>query len=156
MADTKIPGVSGTYDKYIEALMKVERIPRDNAAKELDSYKMQQSAWRQVYRYSNDFKTTAKDLYSYNNPFAEKTAISSNENAITATTTRDAKEQAFKVKVHQLAESDSFLSAEIEKNANVPKGTYTFVVGDKTISFNWKGGTYKSFMEVVNNRGKGV
>ena len=50
MADTKIPGVSGTYDKYIEALMKVERIPRDNAAKELDSYKMQQSAWRQVYR----------------------------------------------------------------------------------------------------------
>lgn len=112
MADTKIPGVSGTYDKYIEALMKVERIPRDNAAKELDSYKMQQSAWRQVYRYSNDFKTTAKDLYSYNNPFAEKTAISSNENAVTATTTRDAKEQSFKIKVHQLAESDSFLSSE--------------------------------------------
>lgn len=156
MSDLSIPGVSGTYDKYIEALMKVERIPRDNAQKDLDKFKDKRLAWQNVNSLSSKLRTSSNALYSFNNPFAEKTVVSSDEGAITATTTREAENNSFKIAVERIAKPDSFLSSPMQKDQIVPAGKYTFVVGDKTISFNWKGGSYKSFAETINKRGKGI
>ncbi|MBQ7612546.1 MAG: flagellar filament capping protein FliD [Spirochaetaceae bacterium] len=156
MSDITIPGVSGGYDNYIEALMKVERIPRDNAQKELDVYREKRLAWQSVNRLSNDLRTISNSLYSFNNPFSEKIVSSSEENAITATATREASNASFKIRVDRIAASDSFLSNPIEKNMNVPAGKYTFSVGDKMISFNWKGGNYRNFIETINKQGKDI
>lgn len=156
MSDMNIPGVKGTYDSYVEALMKVERVPRDNAQKDLDSYNEKKKAWQSVNRLSADLRRISNKLYSYENPFAEKKVDSSNERAITATAKREAENAKFKLRVDRVASSDSFLSLPVDKKMNVPQGTYTFIVGDKTISFNWKGGNYRSFMEAVNKRSKGV
>lgn len=156
MSDMNIPGVTGTYDNYVEALMKVERVPRDNAQKDLDTYKDKRTAWQNVNRLASTLRKSSNALYSFNNPFAEKIVGSSDENAVTATATRSAENASFKIKVDKIASSDSFLSQPIDKKMEVPAGTYTFVVGDKTISFNWKGGNYRAFMDTINKRGKDI
>lgn len=155
MSDISIPGVSASKyktDELIQGLMKAERIPRDRADKELTAYKNEQTAWRDLNKHTTNLRDASKLLYSYNNPFSEKTATSTNENAITANVTRDAREQSFKVSVTQTAQADSFLSSPISIKGTVPKGDYAFSVGDKNFSFAWKGGSYKEFVEAINKR----
>lgn len=159
MSDISIPGVTASKyktDELIAGLMKAERIPRDRADADLTTYKKQQSAWRDVNQRSTTLRDSAKSLYSYNNPFTEKTVSSTNERAITASATRDAVNQSFKVSVSQVAAADAFLSSEISADGKVAKGTFEFSVGDSKVTFAWKGGSYKDFAEALNRRGAGV
>lgn len=154
MADISIPGVSDKYktNDYIEALMKKERIPLNHEQESLDRYKEQQSAWRDINTRMSSLRTSTKNLYSFENPFNNKLAKSSDENAVTATADRDASYESFKVDVIKEAKSDRFLSGELDKNSPVPKGKYTFQVADKTITFNWKGGKLSDFITSLNRR----
>ncbi len=159
MSDISIPGVTTSKyktDELIQGLMKVERLPRDRAAEDLEGYKKQQGAWRDVNQQTSTLREVARSLYSFDNPFSEKTASSTDERAVTAEVTREAREQSFKVSVNQLAEADSFLSEPIAKNDKVPAGNYTFTVGDSAVSFQWKGGSYRDFINALNRRGTGV
>lgn len=156
MSDLSIPGVNSQYEKLIEAIMKSERIPRDRVSAELDKYELQNNSWTQVGRISAELRDISRSLYSFNNPFFEKIAESSNEKAFTAVAARDIKDQTAKLSIIQTASADSFLSKEITKDLKVPKGQYTFRVGEKDISLNWNGGSYKSFAEALNKRGKGT
>lgn len=154
MADISIPGVSDKYktNDYIEALMKKERIPLDHEQESLDRYKEQQSAWRDINTRMSSLRTSTKNLYSFENPFNNKLAESSDENAVTATADRDASYESFKIDVIKEAKADRFLSGELDKNSQVPKGKYTFQVADKTITFNWKGGKLSDFITSLNRR----
>lgn len=159
MSDISIPGVTASKyktDELIQGLMKVERLPRDRAAEDLEEYKKEQSAWRDVNQQTSALRDIARSLYSYNNPFSEKTGTSTDDRAITASASREARDQSFKVSVNQLAEADAFLSSQVDKNAKVPSGNYTFSVGDSTVSFAWKGGSYRDFISALNRRGTGV
>lgn len=158
MAEISIPGVSNKYktNDYIEALMKKERIPLTREQETLDRYKEQQSAWRGVNQKMTELRESTKALYSYDNPFNNKIASSTNENAVTADAGREAAFGQVKIDVIKPASTDRFLSAELEKNATVPQGTYTFQVADKTVSFNWKGGKITDFVNSLNRRGNNV
>ena len=152
-----IPGIgAGKYDNLIETLMKKERAPRDSAAEDLKKYEQQNAIWRKINQFSTEIREKTRDLYSFNNPFVEKTVASSNERAVTATASRDAREQTFKISINQIAQADSFLSNEVSKDFQVPKGLYTFTVGEKKLSVNWQGGKYRSFIDAVNKKGKDV
>ncbi len=159
MSDISIPGVTASKyktDELIQGLMKVERVPRDRANADLETYKKQQSAWRQINQSSTTLRDAAKSLYSFNNPFNEKLADSTDARALTASATREARDQSFRVTVNQIAEADAFLSSELPSDAKVPGGTYTFSVGDARVSFKWKGGSYGDFAEALNRRGEGT
>jgi flagellar hook-associated protein 2 len=159
MSDISIPGVTASKyktDELIKGLMKVERVPRERADKDLQTYKKEQSAWRTVNQSSITLRDSARALYSFNNPFTEKLAESTNERAIDASATREAREQSFKVSVSQIADTDSFLSREVPKDGKVPKGNYTFSVGDKSVNFAWKGGSYREFIDALNRRSEGL
>ncbi len=156
MSDISIPGVNSTYEKLVEALMKKERIPRDREAESLERLKLQDESWREVNKFSVEIRDAARSLYSFNNPFAEKIAESTNERSVTATASRSAKNQTVKLTVVQTAESDKFLSNEIDKNLEIKKGKYTFKIGEKTISVTWKGGKYKGFIDLINERAKNI
>ncbi|UTC76243.1 flagellar filament capping protein FliD [Treponema sp. OMZ 792] len=156
MSDLSIPGVNSTYEKLVEALMKKERIPRDREAEKLERLKLQDDSWRQVNKFSLEVRNAARDLYSFNNPFVEKIAESSNERSFTATASRGAKDQNVKINVVQIAEADKFLTKEVNKDIEIKKGVYTFKVGEKNISVNWKGGKYKGFIDLVNSRAKEI
>ena len=154
MADLSIPGVSGQYDKLIEAIMKAERLPRDKESSSLETFKGQLSYWQALNQAGAQVKDVARSFYSFNNPFNEHIATSSNEASFTATATRDAKEQTAKFFVKQIAMADSFLSDEIAKDTKIEKGRYVFVVGERRLELDWKGGNYKSFMQAINRRAK--
>ena len=156
MSDLSIPGVNSTYEKLVEALMKKERIPRDREAEKLERLKLQDDSWRQVNKFSLEVRNAARDLYSFNNPFVEKIAESSNERSFTATASRGAKDQNVKLNIVQVAEADKFLSTEINKDLQIPKGKYTFKIGEKSVSVNWKGGKYKGFIDLVNSKAKEI
>ena len=154
MADISIPGVSDKYktNDYIEALMKKERIPLNHEQESLDRYKEQQSAWRDMNTRMSSLRTSTKNLYSFENPFNNKLATSTEENAVTAEAGREAPYESFKIDVIQEAKADRFLSGELSKNSTFPKGKYTFQVADKTITFNWKGGKLTDFINSLNKR----
>ncbi|UTC61555.1 flagellar filament capping protein FliD [Treponema sp. OMZ 788] len=156
MSDLSIPGVNSTYEKLVEALMKKERIPRDREADKLERLQLQDDSWRQVGKFSLEVRNAARELYSFNNPFVEKIAESSNERSVTATASRGAKDQNIKINVIQVAESDKFLTKEVNKDIEIKKGKYTFKVGEKNVSVNWKGGKYKGFIDLVNSRAKDI
>ena len=154
MADLSIPGVNNQYEKLVEAIMKAERLPREKVATELEKYKEHLSFWQSLNQFSTQVKDVSRSFYSFNNPFNEHIATSSNEAGITALATRDAKEQVAKITVKQIASADSFLSNEVSKDTKVEAGTYIFRVGEKTLELKWNGGNYKSFMQAINRRGK--
>ena len=157
MAEIAIPGVSDKYGttKLIEDLMKLERVPLERAKTEKETYEKEKVVWSEVSQRLSKLQDSSRTLYSFDNPFNERIADSNNE-AVTATATREASLGDIKIQVIQTAGTDRFLSKNLDKNYQVPKGQYTFLVGDKSVEFNWKGGSIKEFTEAVNRRGNGL
>jgi len=158
MAGVNIPGVSDKYktNDLVEGLMKVERIPLTREQDTLESYKTQQSAWRDINQKMSSLRDSVKALYSFDNPFNNKLASSSDEFAITADAGKDAPYSSFKIDVITPATADRFLSKEIEKGETVPEGTYTFKIGESKVSFKWRGGKVEDFITSLNKRGADV
>ena len=152
MAGLNIPGVTDQYNTNdtVEKLMKVERIPLTREEKQLESYKAQKDAWRDINTKLSSLRESTKSLYSFENPFNNKISSSTEENAITAEATRSAELQSFKIDVIQPATQDRFLSDELDNDFKVPKGMYSYKVGEKTVNINWKGGSLKDFSTSLN------
>ena len=158
MAGLSIPGVTDTYNTNdtVEKLMQIERIPLTREQNQLDEYKSQQTAWREVNTQLTSLRDSTKNLYSYENPFNNKLTTSTDEAAITATANRSADIQSFKVDVIQPATADRFLSEELASDFKVPAGVYTYKVGEKQLTVNWKGGSLKDFSNAINKRSNGI
>lgn len=158
MPDINIPGVSDKYktNDLVKSLIEVEKIPLKREQTKLDSYKSEREYWQRINQNMNSLRETTRTLYSFDNPFNEKIASSSNEYSITATPTRDASIESFKIDVDKIATADRFLSTEIDKSSTVPQGKYTYSVGDKTVSLNWKGGKVSDFVTSLNKRSNGI
>lgn len=158
MSDFSIPGV-GTQDKYgtdklIAGLMKIEQVPRDRAQKQLDSFQKQKSVWLDLTQQTSSLRDSARNLYSFRNPFSDRIAASSDERVLTATATREALEQTRKVTVEKMASADRFLSSNLAPDYKVPKGDYKFGVGDSTIELNFLGGSLQDFADAVTRKGR--
>ena len=158
MAGLNIPGVTDQYNTNdtVEKLMKIERIPLTREQNQLESLKTEKNAWRDINTKLSSLRDNTKTLYSFENPFNSKLTSSTEEYAITAEANRSASLQSFKVDVIQAASSDRFLTDELENDFMVPVGTYTYKVGEKQITFNWKGGTLKDFSNAINKRGNNI
>ncbi len=158
MAGLSIPGVTDTYNTNdtVEKLMQIERIPLTREQNQLDEYKSQQTAWREVNTQLTSLRDSTKTLYSYENPFNNKLTTSTDEIAITATANRGADIQSFKIDVIQPATADRFLSDELDSSYKVPAGVYTYKVGEKQLTVNWKGGSLKEFSDAINKRSNGI
>jgi flagellar hook-associated protein 2 len=157
MSDIYIPGVRSRFntDTIIEDLMKVERIPRDRAEQQIETFQSEKGYWQEIGRRITTLRESARSLYSFQNPFAERSARSSDESVLTATATRQALEQERTFTVKQIAKADRFLSNPLESSFKVPEGTYSFKIGNDEISLNYRGGTLKDFTEILNRRGRG-
>ncbi|MCL1813474.1 MAG: flagellar filament capping protein FliD [Treponema sp.] len=157
MSDIYMPGVRSRLntDKLIEDLMKVERIPRDRAEKQIETYQAEKGYWQEVGRRVTALRDSARFMYSFQNPFAERSARSSDESVLIANATRQAVEQERSFSVKQVAKADRFLSDPLELNYKVEPGKYTFTVGSDEITVDYRGGTLRDFTEILNRRGRG-
>ena len=102
MADgLTIPGVTDRYktNDLVNSLMEVERIPLKREEEALEGYKKQQGAWRDVNQKMSTLRESVKTLYSFENPFSNKLASSSEENAVTVEAGREAEYGSFKIDI---------------------------------------------------------
>jgi flagellar hook-associated protein 2 len=151
-----MPGIKSRFnsEKTIEDLMKIERIPKERAEKNIDRLETEKSYWQEVGRRMNALRDSARSLYSFQNPFNERLVRSSDEAVLSGTAVREAAEQERNFIVRQTAQADRFLSMPLEDNFKVEGGVYTFSVGGEEISFNFKGGSLKEFTDALNRRGR--
>jgi flagellar hook-associated protein 2 len=156
MSDIYVPGVKSRFntDKLIEDLMKVERIPRDRVEKRVEALETEKTYWQEMGRRMTALRESARQLFSFQNPFNERMVVSQDDSVIGATATREAAEQKHQFTVQQLAAADRFISVPLDETYKAPSGTYAFSVGDDRISFAFRGGTLREFADALNRRGK--
>jgi len=156
MSDIYMPGVRSRFntDQIVEDLMRLERIPRERTERGIEDLQLQKSYWQEIGRRINAVRDSARFLYSFQNPFNERLAHSENDTAITAAATREATEQAYTFTVKQTAQADRFLSRPLDERMRIEAGTYAFSVGNDEISINFRGGTLRDFVDMVNRRGQ--
>jgi flagellar hook-associated protein 2 len=156
MSDIYIPGIKSRLntEKIIEDLMKVERVPRDRAAENLERLKTEKTYWQDLGKRITALRDSARNLYSFQNPFNERIVRSSDEFVLTGTATREAVEQERYFTVKQIAQADRFLSAPIEDNYRIEGGQYSLKLGKEEISFNFRGGGVREFADALNRNGK--
>ena len=157
MSDVYIPGVKSRFntETLIEDLMKVERIPRDRAEKQIETYQEEKGYWQEVGRRITALRDSARFLYSFQNPFSERTARSSDDSILIATANRQAVEQERTFTVKQIAKADRFLSNPLDPSFKVDPGKYTFTVGNDEITLDYRGGSLRDFAEILSRRGRG-
>jgi flagellar hook-associated protein 2 len=156
MPDVYVPGVTSRFDsnKLIEDLMRVERIPRERIDRNVESLETQKTYWQDIGRKITTLRESARTLYSFQNPFNDRTVRSSDDLVISGTATRDAAPQERSFAVKQTAQADRFLSSPQADSFRVEKGSYAFFLGEEEISFEFRGGSLREFTEAVNRRGR--
>ncbi len=158
MSDISIPGISSKYNttKLIEDLVQAERVRLTRMEEQVDELETNQSTWQQINRDLSDLQRAAKSLYGFENPFSERIVVSSDEGVLDAAATRVASVGKHSITVKQLASSDRFLTASLEKSFRVDGGKYTFLVGDQSVSLHYRGGTLDDFADRLTDKGKGI
>jgi flagellar hook-associated protein 2 len=156
MSDVFIPGVRSRFNtgQIIEDLMNLERIPRDRTQQNIDNLQVQRGYWQEVGRRITSLRESARFLFSFQNPFNDRIANSSDSSVITATATREAREQSFSFTVRQTAQADRFLSAPLDERTRIERGNYVFTIGNDEISIDFRGGTLREFVDIINRRGR--
>jgi len=155
MSDVYMPGIKSRFNSedIIDKLMRLERIPKERTEKNIDNLQTQKSYWQEVGRRINSMRESARFLFSFQNPFNDRLALSTDESVLTASATREAEEQSYRFTVKQTAQADRFLSTPLDEKTKIEAGNYNFTVGNDKISINFRGGTLKDFVEVINRRG---
>ena len=156
MSDIYIPGIKSRFnsDQIIEDLMKIERVPKDRAEKNIERFETEKGYWQDLGQRINSLRSTARQLFSFQNPFSDRIVRSGDESVLTGTAVREATEQERSFTVKQIAQADRFLSTPLEEDYKVDGGTYAFSVGKDEISFDFRGGTLKEFTDALNRRGR--
>lgn len=156
MSDISIPGVPGSSkyntDQMIEELMKAERIPLDRMEAEKEAFETKRSAWQGTNRNLTQLREAARALFSFENPFNERIATSSDESVLTASADRTAALENSMLEVKSVAGRDRFASRSLDNDFEVRAGTYRFEVGEQEIGFTFRGGSLESFARTVNER----
>jgi len=134
--------------------MRVERIPKNRIERNIDTQEARKTYWKDIGKRITSLRESARFLFSFQNPFNDRVAVSSDENSITATATREAVEQDYRFSVKQLAQADRFLSPPLDEKTKIEAGNYTFTVGKEEISFNFRGGSLREFADALNRRGR--
>ena len=158
MSDVYMPGVKSRFnsEKIIEDLMKLERAPKEKTEKKIDDQQSRITWWQDLGRRVTSFRESAQMLFSFQNPFSERTVVSSNDRVITAAANRNAEEGVYQFTVKQLAQADRFLSSPLDEKTTIEAGTYGFTLADKeAVSVNFKGGTLREFIDIINRQGRG-
>jgi len=158
VSDISIPGVSSKYNtsKLISDLVDVERIRLTNMEDDVSSLEETKTTWRQINRNLGNLQRSAKSLYGFENPFSEKTAVSSDERILTASATRTAPFDEYSITVKQVATSDRFLTPSLDRSFRVESGNYTFHIGDEIVTLRYRGGTIDDFANRLSTKGEGL
>jgi flagellar hook-associated protein 2 len=154
MSDITIPGVTSKVDtkSIIDALMDVERVKLTRKEDEVQALKNEKKVWQDINVKLAKLQGAAKNLFGFQNPFNEKIAESTDTAVMTATAGRESVVEEKKFLIKQIATSDRFMSRSIDTKFEAPSGTYRFQVGEKEVTFSFKGGSLKELADIINRK----
>jgi flagellar hook-associated protein 2 len=155
--DIYVPGVHSRFntDSIIEGLMQVERIPRNRVEENVTALESQKTYWQDLGRRMSSVRESARSLYSFQNPFNERLAVSDDSSVLTASANREASETEHFFTVKQIAEADRFISLPLDPAYKVAAGEYRLTAGESAVSFTFRGGSVTEFADMLNRRGSG-
>jgi flagellar hook-associated protein 2 len=158
MSEIFIPGINSRFNtgQIVEDLMRIERIPRDRAERNVERLEDQRTHWQEISRRTVALRDSARHLFSFQHPFNDRIVSSDDSSALTGTAVRGALQQERSFTIQQVAQADRFLSTTLDPDFRVESGTFTFSVGDEEISFDFGGGTLRDFSDALNRRGQGI
>ena len=153
-----IPGVSRKYESEdtIEKLVEAESIPLARMEREKETYQNQKRAWVNLNQQMVSVRDSAQILYSFQNPFNDRIANSSDQSVLSATADRTAVEEEVSILVKRIAAADRFLSKPLPKDYKAPAGLYRFRIGEDEVRINFRGGTLKELAEAINSKSDGL
>lgn len=154
MSDIAIPGFSSESNtaKQIENLMKAKRIPLEKMEIKQEEYTTLKGIWQDLTVTLSKLSDSANKLYGFENPFNEKNVNSSNEKILTAKSERTAIDENLSFIVDNIATADKFVSYQIDSEKTIPKGTYTFTVGEDDTTLKYRGGSLDDFVTKLNKK----
>jgi flagellar hook-associated protein 2 len=157
VSDIYAPGITSRFntDKLIEGLMKIERVPKERSEKDREILQAQRGYWQDINRRISTLRDSARQLYSFQNPFSDRVVTSSDGTVLAGTATRQTAPWSREFIIKQIAQADRFLSEPLDESFKVPAGTYTFSSGKEKVSFDFKGGSLRDFVDALMRRGKG-
>jgi flagellar hook-associated protein 2 len=122
--------------------MAVERLPKTRIEANVEKLSSEKTYWQDLGRRLSGLRDGARALYSFQNPFNERTVTSSDEASLSAQATREASNQEHSFVVRQIAQADRFISRPLAEDYRAEAGTYTFGVGTDEVSIQWLIMTY--------------
>lgn len=154
MSDISIPGVSSRFNtgQMVEELVKAERVPLDRLETRKTDLETQRSTWQSFNRQLTVLRDAARSLFSFENPFNDRSAVSSNESVLTASSDRNTPEGISSIVVNKVAKPDKFISEPVPNDFDVPQGIYEFSVGSTPITLRFRGGNLEEFSAALNQR----
>ncbi|MGL1894089.1 MAG: flagellar filament capping protein FliD [Spirochaetaceae bacterium] len=154
MSDIAIPGFSNDSNsaKQVENLMKAKRIPLEKMEIKQEEFTNLKGIWQDLNVTLSKLSDSANKLYGFENPFSEKTVNSSNDTILTAESERNAIDENMSFIVDKIATSDKFVSKQINNDTSIPRGNYTFSIGDNDTVFKYRGGKLEDFVTKINKK----
>ncbi|TVQ20506.1 MAG: flagellar hook-associated protein, partial [Spirochaetaceae bacterium] len=150
-----IPGITNSgidTQSLIDQIMDAQRAPVERMERQIDRYEDERAAWRELGRKISNLQAASRLLFSFETPFLERVASSSDPSSLTATANRNAQLGVASVDVRQLAAADRFISRNLATDFQVPAGRYGFRVGEQETFFTFQGGQLRSFAQTINQR----
>lgn len=153
-----IPGSESGIDsnKLIEELLEAEKIPAVRIEEKIKSSQKQRNIWRVTDNNMTLLQDNAKKLYSFNNPFKERSVESSEPYILTADGQRNATLGRYTLYVKSLAKADRWLSKTFTKDYTPPDGKYSITIGEKSVDFSFSGVDVDALIESINKKGKNL
>ncbi len=153
--EVPIPGYSSSSgidtQKIIQDLLEVKRKPIYTLEKRIQDSQNQTRLWNNLDKDMRQFQSYAKKLYGFENPFDERSVTSSDETVLTAEASRGAQVGEYELLVKQTADADVWASDSVRKDIHIPKGLYTFSVGEKRATVNFIGGDIQKFINAFTD-----
>ncbi|MGI9255511.1 MAG: flagellar cap protein FliD N-terminal domain-containing protein [Salinispira sp.] len=154
MSDISIPGVNSRFntESLVQELVDAESIRLDRMREQLDEYQIERRVWQELNTNLGSLRSSTRNLFSFENPFNERIAVSSNEAVLRADAGRTAIEGITKIQIHQIAQADRFISRDLPIDMQIEKGIYRFVVGEQNVTLRFRGGSVQEFAAALNRR----
>ena len=127
--------------------MASKQVKLESMNKESEGIKDKKKVWDEIKVKSISLQAAAKKLYSFDSPFDEKIAKSSDENAFSAVVAKNVDIGDHTVEIINKANAQRIASKSLPRNYKIDAGNYSIMLGNEEIKINFGGGTIDKFVE---------
>ncbi|MCX7882121.1 MAG: flagellar filament capping protein FliD [Brevinematales bacterium] len=149
-----LPGTENKFDTEgtIKKLVEVKRLPILKKQQEIQDLKIENQIIQDFVNYLRELDTKTKKLYSFESPFGDKLANSTDEYSLSAIAQRKAKKSQYRIRVIQIAQGDAYASRSLSRFDTLPPGDFSLTMGETTVRVRFRGGNIYQLAEQLNQQ----